>query len=172
MKRWKKERESIECMAKIVEDLADISITGPIDHFIYFSPVMSGHGPRVKFYGGTSQTESTRKAPSFPFGLDGAGDAPILKDWMNKKNCPNAFDQDYLDNVKRFINAQLPLLLLTWFNHIDETYVQKYFEGGFSFENLISRMKFKSDVPEVFECKSLEELDGVCRSSNLYRFGS
>ena len=42
---------------------------------------------------------------------------------MDKKNCPNAFDRTVVSNLSKFVNAVLPLLLLMWYERIDEAAV-------------------------------------------------
>lgn len=80
-------------MAKLMNEELDKSLFNDLDcRFIYFSQAQSGHGPRIKFDGGTSETHDSDKAPTMSFDLYGSKDI-ILQPWMNKKNCPNAFNK-------------------------------------------------------------------------------
>lgn len=86
-------------MSKLLQRKASDEVKHPIPEFIYFSPILTGHGPRIKFYGGTKETSTTDKSPTYTITQDGAGEL-VLQPWMNKKNSPNAFDRAVLDKVK------------------------------------------------------------------------
>lgn len=157
-------------MVKLTDELANKAITGVIPGFIYFSPVLDGHGPRIKFYGGTKETGSTKKAPSYTFGVEG----PLVlkkQPWMNKSNCPNAYDDKCLEQVRKFIENHLALLLLTWFERLDEALVLSYFEGHYKFADLISRIDATVEQKEkIMQCGSEKELYVVCKELDLYDF--
>lgn len=157
-------------MTTLNEKFADISRVGHIDKFIYFSECNSSHGPRIKFYGGSERTERTKDAPTFAFSPEGAADSPLLQPWMNKQNCPNAFDNDKIKSIKNFINNNLPILLLVWYNHLNQSYALKYFEGSFSFEDLLDEVRSKEDIMDIMDCETMEDLDIYCRQHELYWF--
>lgn len=156
-------------MSKLSEKYSDINITGPLNDFIYFSPMRSGHGPRIKFYGGTKSTKSTQNCPAFGFSKSGAT-VIYLENWMNKDNCPNAFDNDYLKTVKAFINKHLSTLLLVWYMQLDESDLLHYFEGSLSWEQLIQSLEFYQDHKELDSIKDEDALHAFCLENNLYTF--
>ena len=165
MKRYIRSTEDIFAMSKIVPKYAVKDRVGTIDGFIYFSECNSTHGPRIKFYGGTSETSNTRNAPSMTFDVDGNCQLE-LADWMDHKNCPNVYDSRYLACVEAFIHRVKPILLLVWFRHLDEADALAYFHGQIEFSELIDCISPAVDVG-VF---SMEGLDEYCRSHDLYRF--
>lgn len=157
-------------MAKLMTDFADKSICGDFGKFIYFSQSLDSHGPRIKFYGGTKETGTTRKAPTMSFTNDGDKEL-ILQPWMNKKNCPNAFDDNYIENVENFIDKLLPILLLVWYEKLDEGFSQKYFEGFISLKDLLRTSDFDPDiVTSMMNIVDMNELHEFCKKNNLYKF--
>ena len=164
MKRYIAAQEDVFAMSKILEKYAIPEICQDVGKFIYFSESNSSHSPRIKFYGGTSETSSARNSPSLAF--DSFGNCRLeLADWMNKKNCPNAFDDEYLAHLENFVRNNLPILLLVWFHHLDEGDALAYFHGQISFDALIKSIE---DMPA--EATSMCELDSICRLHDLYTF--
>ena len=165
------EEELICEMAKLISDYADKSLCGDIGDFIYFSPCLSPHGPRVKFYGGTKETSSTRNAPSLAFTNNG-NTSLELQPWMTKKKCPNAYNPEYVSKIEKFVHKTLPILLLVWYYKLDEARALKFFEGGISFDKLLT---YVTDVEEITlnrirSCKTMEDLQRVCLEDNVYDF--
>lgn len=157
-------------MARIDAKYANKSITGPIPGFIYFSHCNGHHGPRVKFYGGTNETKYTENAPSYEFGIDGPKDV-FLPDWLNKDNCPNAFDKKCLKEVRDFISNHLALLLLTWFGVLGEFDLEQYFLGRINLNELLEMLEVDSEVKsKVLMCNTEKELYNVCKKLDLYKF--
>lgn len=158
-------------MAKLTSRYADESLCGDFGEFIYFSPCLDSHGPRVKFYGGTKETSTTRNAPSLSFTNKGETGL-VLADWMNKKNCPNAFDQKYVDKVDSFVQKTLPLLLLVWYGKLDEADTLEFFKGNISLKELLSyctdiESKHLNNIKKFTTLKNLHE---YCLANNLYAF--
>lgn len=170
MKFLKTEQDSILAMSKLSETYADKDITGEIGKFIYFSEVNSGHGPRIKFYGGASQTDSTKTSPSLGFSKNGSDMAPTLQPWMNRKNCPNAFDQEYIDMIRAFVNKQLPILLLVWYRRLGEDDALMYFNGMLEWDSLLDKIKVSDGSTRIQNCKNTDELRRFCEAHDLYRF--
>lgn len=169
MKRLIKSSEDIMCMAKIMERLANTDVTGPIHNYIYFSPVNSGHGPRIKFYGGSKQTSTTQKSPAF--GFDKYGPTEVkLQSWMNPQNCPNAFDDEFLNDIKLFISNHLAILQLVWHNHLDEGIALAYFHGQLEFEDLLAEIDYFEEYPQFDQISDEDELNTFCSANNLYNF--
>ena len=164
--------DEIFSMAKLREDLSDVSRVGSIPDFVYFSEALAGHSPRIKFYGGTSETSRTTDCPSMLISREtGANDIEILP-WHNKKNCPYAFDKEVTRQVSTFVNKNLCLLLLTWFRKLDEAYTLKYFEGAWSLNQLLNKI---TDVSEdlknqMLDCSDLDRLHEICKENELYSF--
>lgn len=152
----------IMCMAKLSDKYADTSITGDFGKFIYFSKAQHSVGPRIKFYGGGNNL-STRGAPSLEFNINGVG--KIIGD---KKIHPNINNTEYVNKVISFVNKFRPLLLLTWYNHMEEDDLQKYFEGSLSWKRLMQ----STNIPELVKCpnQDLETLHELCLRYNLYNF--
>ena len=163
--------ENIEAMSKLRYKYADKKLFDEnFGEFIYFSPVLDSHGPRVKFYGGSARTNTTRTAPSLSFSVDGVQKV-ILQNWMNKDNCPNAYDKSFLDPLIRMVNNIRPILLLVWFLKLDEADSLHYFEGDCKFEDLIKEIDADDEVKaEICKCKNMNELHEVCKKYNLYSF--
>lgn len=165
------EKENLYEMTKLLSDYADEELCGDIGDYIYFSPSLDAHGPRVKFYGGTKETSSTRNAPSLAFTNDGVTELKLAS-WMNKKNCPNAFSDEYVNKVSNFINRVLPILLLVWYNKLDEGRALKYFEGAISMRKLLS---YCEDIDleiknKMMNAVTLNNLHRICKENNLYSF--
>ena len=155
-------------MAKLVKRKAN-SIYGNIGEFIYFSPCNSSHGPRIKFYGGTADSSTTKTAPSMKF--DNNGNTTLeLADWMTKKNCPNAFDKHYIENVSKFVKMTYPVLLLVWFNRLDEAEALDYFEGRESLNELLTFVNFGNIDIDINTIETMSDLDDICQEYNLYNF--
>ena len=158
-------QEYIFAMSKIVKKYAIADIAEDIGDFIYFSECNSTHGPRIKFYGGTKETSSTKNSPSLKF--DSEGNCEIeLEPWMNRKNCPNAYDKAYVGKLINFLQSYISILLLVWFKHLDEADALAYFHGQISLESLFDDIDY--EVPESIN--TLEKLDAYCVTNNLYRF--
>ena len=164
--------ENIEAMSKLRYKYADKNLFDEdFGEFIYFSSVLDSHGPRVKFYGGSSKTNTTRTAPSLSFGVDGVQKV-IVQNWMNKDNCPNVYDKSFLDPLIRMVNNIRPILLLVWFLKLDESDALHYFEGSCTFEDLMKDVDAGDAVvnKEICKCKNMNDLHTVCKKNNLYSF--
>ena len=166
MKRYiRSDTEDIFCMSKLTKEYAIPEIANLIGDYVYFSENNSSHGPRIKFYGGTKQTSKTKDAPTLKFTKD--GDCELeLAPWMDKQNCPNAFNNRLLSNLEKFVNQYLAILLLVWFEHLDEAAALEYFHGHISFEQLITAISY--EIPSAVV--TLEDLDSYCRANDLYKF--
>jgi hypothetical protein len=162
--------EDIFCMSKLTVKRADQFITGKIPVFIYFSVQNSSYGPMIKFDGGTSETDVTSTAPTLLLTKNGAGNI-VLQDWMNKNNCPNAFNKKIVDAVSNFADKFISLLLLTWFERLDESETLDYFQGRESWnELLLNIINVPDDIyADIIHCESLDELHSFCLHHNLYR---
>lgn len=172
MKRFIESSTTIEAMSKLKYKFADKTLFDVnFGEFIYFSPVLDSHGPRIKFYGGSKETSTTRTAPSLTFGVD-VPCTVLVQSWMNNKNCPNAFDEDYIRDLVKTVQKIKPLLLLVWFNRLDEAETLKYFEGDYSWNDLLESVQDVDDsiMNEILKCKNLKELDACCKKYNLYTF--
>lgn len=165
MKIYVHESEDIFAMSKIVDKYAIPDIVKLIGKFVYFSESNSSHAPRIKFYGGSKETASSQKAPTLEFNADGECTV-ILADWMNKKNCPNAFDNDYISNLNLFVKNMKSILLLVWFRHLDESDALAYFHGNISLQQLLDDVEF--ELPD--NIKTIDDLDSFCKSNGLYKF--
>lgn len=156
-------------MSKLTKKYANKAL-GDFGEFIYFSPSNSSHGPRIKFYGGTKESSTTKNAPTMSFDVNGNTQVELVN-WMNKKNCPNAFNNDYVIKVENFIKTTLPILLLVWFSKLDEADALEFFKGNLSINDLILCM----DVDEVTQIElikahTLKELHKICKTQDLYKF--
>lgn len=162
--------ESLYEMAKLTRKNADLNVCGDIPLFIYFSKSNSSHSPRVKFYGGTKEVDSTDLSPSMQFSENGVGDI-ILQSWMNKKNCPNAFDKQIIEQVGTFVNKFKSLLLLVWFKRLDEDDLLEYFKGRLSWRDLLDCVEINENLKQQFiSNNSLGALEKYCKENDLYSF--
>lgn len=157
--------EDIFCMSKLTKKYAMPDIVDLIGQFVYFSECNSTHGPRIKFYGGSKETATTKNAPSLAFDVNG-NCVLELADWMNKKNCPNAYDDEYITKLATFVKQYLPILLLVWFGHLDEADALQYFQGNIPISELIADIEY--DIPD--KVTNLVVLDHICRENNYYQF--
>ena len=165
MKRLVRASEDIFAMSKIVDKYAIDDVAANLKRFIYFSECNASHGPRIKFYGGSKETSSTKDAPTLAY--DVSGNCTVeLADLMDKKNCPNAFDDAYLTKLEWFINKYKPILLLVWFKHLDEADALAYFHGQISLDELIDDVDYR--IPQ--NIRDLLQLDSYCRANDLYIF--
>lgn len=157
--------EDIFAMAKLSAKYADKSITGEFGDFIYFSRAQHTAGPRIKFNDG-GDLKGTLNAPSLTF--DSTGPKDIIGD---VKKYPLLKQTMYINTVRNFVDAFKSLFLLVWYGYLDESDLQKYFEGSLKWDKLISFIEFPDDV--VFDtCESLEDLEKICIKNNLYTFPS
>lgn len=165
------DRYSLNEMAKLTPKRANKEICGDMPIYIYFSPCLDSHAPRVKFYGGSKETESTRDAPSFTFNINGAERVELQK-WMTKKVCPNAYDDNILEKVKDFINRTLPVLLLVWFKKLDEDDALAYFQGHDSFKEMLNCINELDEQTknELINSENLIDLHDKCKRYSLYTF--
>lgn len=155
-------------MSKLTARNADKSICGDFGTMIYFSEVQAGHEPRIKFDGGTKETNSTQTAPTLKF--DNMGKCEVeLQSWMNKKNCPNGFDGKCISKVTYFVNRFLSLLLLVWFRKLDESDMLLYFQGHLSLQTVFERAE-EENIRKLYPFKSMQELHSICLKNNYYSF--
>lgn len=161
----KSTKEDIFGFSKISKKYAIADIKPYIGEFIYFSASNSSHGPRIKFYGGSSETTRTEDCPALAF--DNQGNCTIeLADWMNRKNCPNAYDHAYMQRLEQFVQMNLPILLLVWYRHVDEGTAIAYYYGTCSLAELISDIDYA--IPNAIITR--EQLHQYCQEHQLYRF--
>ena len=156
-------------MSKLTKKHADSSF-GDFGEFIYFSPKNSSHGPRIKFYGGTKETSKTMNAPTMTFDHDGNTSLGSLGN-LNRKNCPNAFDTKYINKVSEFIHKALPILLLVWYDKLDESDALNFFEGQYSYEETIGSCYDIDDyiLKQMLQTDNLNDLHLVCKKYNVYK---
>lgn len=166
MKMIIESKEDTFFMSKLVARKADISRTGVIHDYIYFSECNDSCDPRIKFYGGTIQTKGIRNAPSMSFGVN-TEPKVMLQHWMNPENCPRAFDDKVIEDLKQFIRKNKPILLLVWFGKLDETDALDYFQGYMEWEELISCILWNNEILE-YSCSTTEELHYICLKENMY----
>ncbi len=158
-------------MSKLMNEELDKSLFKNLDcRFIYFSQVQAGHGPRIKFDGGTSQSDTTQTSPSITFDKNYNFEVK-LAGHMDKKSCPNAFNKQIIDTLKKFITKFLPILLLTWYEYLDDGYVGMFFRGTKTYVDLLCSARIPLDIKDEFiRCTTLEKLDEFCRKNDLYNF--
>lgn len=158
-------------MSKLLPHKANKNNCGDLNVFVYFSSCLDSHGPRVKFFGGSKETNSTRNSPTLTFGLNGA-EKVLTRSWMNKKNCPYAYNEKIINNVKQFVNKTLPILLLVWFEKLDESDALDYFQGSYDFNKLLSFINELDDLTkqELLKSKDLNDLHDKCKRYNVYTF--
>lgn len=158
-------------MAKLMNEELNKFLFNDLDcRFIYFSQAQSGHGPRIKFDGGTSESDTTQTAPTITFNKDYKFEIKLAKG-MNKKNCPNAFNKQIINTLISFIKKFLPILLLTWYEHLDDGYVEMFFRGVKTYGDLLCSARISLNIKDEFvRCSTLEKLDDFCRKNDLYNF--
>lgn len=158
-------------MSKLTADYADESLCGDFGEFIYFSSCLDSREPRIKFYGGAKETSTLRNAPSLAFTNTGKTIIEIVP-WMNKKNCPNAFNEKYVAKIHNFVQRTLPILLLVWYEKLDEALALEFFNGNVKFKKLLESLyDLGADVESaVKSSKSLKDLHKICLENNVYKF--
>lgn len=163
MKRVVRCHDNVFGMSRVRTKYSRPEIRNLIPGFVYVSSVESGHGPRVKFDGGTSETNKKDTCPSMEFDSNGNCQV-VLQSWMTRKNCPNAFSPQVVSNVKEFVRIELPVLLLMWFEHLDEATAYNYLQGFVDLDDIVEELKAPENI------SSLNQLDEYCRMKNLYSF--
>lgn len=155
-------------MAKLIPKRADETICGKLDVYIYFSKAKGGRCPRIKFDGGVIETHDSDKAPTMSFDLYGSKDI-ILQPWMNKKNCPNAFNKKIEATVRQFIDNTLPILLLTWFGRLDEDDSLAFLQGHDTWNEMIDNIDKSNFIKnKLKQINNLLTLNRLCREYALY----
>lgn len=156
-------------MSKLLQRIASDEVRHLIPEFIYFSHMLRGHEPCIRFYGGTEETSTTYISPIYTIAPDGAGEV-VIQSWMNRWNCPNAFDKTVLGRLKAFINLVYPGLLLVWFQHLDESDFRYYLEGVYSWNRMLSNIRCWGDDQKqrILQCETWSELDMVCQMNRFY----
>ena len=149
-------------MAKLTKKWASKEF-GDFGNILYFSPKNHNGDPRVKFGGGTKETDRTENAPTLSFTKDFHYEL-ILQPWMNSDNCPNAFDKKYIEKVENFVTKAMPILLFVWFLKLDEADALEYFKGNLTFHEIIAELK---DI----ENKYYDEIQGLNNLDELYEYG-
>ena len=103
------------------------------------------------------------------FDVNGNTEVEVF-DWMNKKNCPNAFDKTYIEKVTNFVMMTYPILLLVWFKRLDEAEALDYFQGRETLQELLDFIDFDNNDINKTQIKTVTELDNVCKQFDLYNF--
>ena len=157
-------------LAKIRDKDADKKF-GDFGDFIYYSPKIHPAGSRVKFPGGTKESNTSKNAPTMKYDINDKC-AVELANWMNSKNCPNAFNDEYTDKVARFVQNNLPILLLVWSYKLDENDAFHYFCGNM---NLSELMDCCFDIPpniqeQLVNAENEDEIHQICKDNNIYVF--
>lgn len=171
MKKMIRSTEDIFCMAKLSDKYADMNLVGYFDKFIYFSQSQHSVGPRIKFYGGTKASINSRNAPALTF--DKTGPKDVICE-QSKSDAPNAYDKDYIEILCKFVNKFLPLLLLVWYEYLDEADLLEYFNGHISWNEIINDVDVMDDDlnQSIHSLKNTKELHEFCLNNNLYDFFS
>ena len=161
MKRYVKSTEDVFGMFKIRTKHCLPELKPLIPTFIYVSSKEASHGPRVKFAGGTAKSNGKFTCPSMSF--DKEGNCKLeLHSYMTPKEYPNCYDSDVLNRVEAFIKKSLPILLLMWFEVVDESTCYNYLQGIDPLSDVIEELGAPSSIT------TLQQLDVYCREHNLY----
>jgi hypothetical protein len=174
--------QPIEAMAKLrlkaanssrvdVFDVKGLDPKVTKDFWVYFSDRQAGHGPRIKFYGGTAQTRDTMRGPSLAFGTDGPTQLE-LESWQDNKAAPLAFNDDVVAYLERFINKFLAGLLLVDFRKLDQSILLNYMLGAEHWEDILEEVQLSDEVlrAELMGCKNFSDLHLFCMNHQLYKF--
>ena len=90
---------------------------------------------------------------------------------MNRKNCPNAFDKDYVAKVRSFVNDHIAILLLVWFRKLDDADALSYFTGSWPWTYLLEDIECSDTLKSsLHDIKSEEELHEFCLNHGMYKF--
>lgn len=165
MKRYIKSAEDVFGMSKIYNDRCLNSVKGTIPEFVWVSSQYASHGPRLKFNGGTAESNKKHNSPTMKFDCDGNCQVVYTKA-MNRKNCPNAYDSKVIDQLTAFVHTMLPVLLLMWFERVREDICEDYIRGYLPLSEITQQLNCPAYVT------TLSQLDTYCRENDLYTFDS
>lgn len=161
MKRYIKSSQDVFGMSKIKTKHCLPQLKPLIPTFIYVSSMEAGHGARVKFAGGASESNGKFTCPSMSFNTEGNCKLE-LENHMDRKNYPNCFDTGVLERVEAFIHKCLPILLLMWYGRVDENTCYNYLQDVDPLIDVVADLGAPSSIT------TLEQLDVYCRQHNLY----
>ena len=116
---------------------ANMSRTGYFQEYIAFGNwVDSCDGPSIRFHGGSPFSGRLDNAPVMCFNIYGnCKIVPAM--WMNENNCPNVYDDKFINQITTFIQINLPILYLVYNRFLDKEDALAYFKGTIDFKNLL-----------------------------------
>jgi len=149
---------------------ADTERTGRFQGYIAFGDwTDDDEGICVRFHGGTPFSGHLDHAPVMHFDI--YGDCKFaLSMWMNKHNCPNLYDEEYISQITAFIQRNLPILYLVYDRYLDKEDALAYFEGKISYEKLLSSVYRIAEelYTGLLTCQNNAQLHEFCVLEGLY----
>lgn len=127
------------------------------------------NGPSVRFHGGTVFSSCLQNAPSLQYDLYGECHV-VFWEWMNPGNCPHAFDNKYVRQVVRFVQRNIPILLLVYHRYLDKEAALAYFCGKTTWDEMLSRIDGIPDdtYPGILACQNNAQLHVFCVREMIY----
>lgn len=149
---------------------ADTERTGRFQGYIAFGDwTDNDEGICVRFHGGTPFSGHLDHAPVMHFDI--YGDCKFaLSMWMNKHNCPNLYDEEYISQITAFIQRNLPILYLVYDRYLDKEDALAYFEGKISYEKLLSSVYRIAEelYAGLLTCQNNAQLHIFCVQHQIY----
>lgn len=143
---------------------------GEIPFDIYISDKLPGkERPLIKFDGGTEKTQGQKTMPSMFVTSTGSG-AIELQMFMNKENCPNAYDKDKIAVLDRFLEKYHTILMLVWYKKLEKAEAIRFFKGAESLNQVIQNI---TDVDETVKdllqnVTTLQEVADIMMKHRVY----
>ena len=72
--------------------------------------------------------------------------------------------------LSKFVKMTYPVLLLVWFNRVDEAEALDYFEGRETLNELLTFVNFGNNGIDINTVETMNDLDDICQEYNLYDF--
>lgn len=149
---------------------ANMSRTGYFQEYIAFGNwVDSCDGPSIRFHGGSPFSGRLDNAPVMCFNI--YGDCKIVPAmWMNENNCPNVYDDKFINQITTFIQINLPILYLVYNRFLDKEDALAYFKGTIDWCAMLSSVyRFPNEVyTGLFACENNAQLHEFCVLEGLY----
>lgn len=156
------------CVLKSTD--VDTDRTGRFQGYVAFGDWTDcSDGPSVRFHGGTPFSSRLDNAPVMHFNI--YGDCKLeLAMWMNQYNCPNLYDDQFINQITSFVQTNLPILYLVYERYLDKEDAKNYFEGRIDYEILLSSIYRISETlySGVISCENNAQLHKFCVGEQIY----
>lgn len=89
---------------------------------------------------------------------------------MTKDKYPEMFDEELINELIDFVNKYKCLFLLIWFEILEENSLIDYYFKRITLFDIINELSVKRKIKkEIIKCKTLNELDEMCKKYFIYQ---